>query len=538
MANNKVQLADGTVLMDITDTTAEASDVAAGKAFYSASGLRSIGTGNYMATVTNPTANDILITDANGQAVDSGVSINDIPENTSDLNNDSGFITGLEILSYGTSTWQNFLDAYTAQKVVYCRASSNSDPSVGSQTRLAFMAYVDNASAESITKVEFQYYRTIASHSYVQQGDQVYVYTLDKNNGWSVVVREAATRVVAGTGMSMAYSNGELTLNALGGGTTSEATDSDYGVIKLNSSEGINTNENGQLTVNGRLGQHSDGGVFYPATIEPSGVSTSSFLMTDGAKGVKLGSRAFAIMAGAAITCRSAAAGATQYWVANKYANRFICAAAVGGRAALNLTDAGENGTAEILSIKFANGSNISAYFGPDESANDIIITLDRTVNPSAATTTLRLYGTSVQGDNILVGQGVGASGGKVISLGQCTYASGNQNIAFGNSVHVTANNSVGLGHTMLINKQYCFGVGAGHDFTYGTNGTAAVGVWSTISSNTKFVVGAGTANGDRKNIFEVTNDNGQTGVILLSPNGTKYKLAVDNSGNLSTTAV
>lgn len=48
MANNqyvnKVQLANGTTLIDITDTTAEAEDVAAGKFFYDASGAKVEGT--------------------------------------------------------------------------------------------------------------------------------------------------------------------------------------------------------------------------------------------------------------------------------------------------------------------------------------------------------------------------------------------------------------------------------------------------------------------------------------------------------------
>ena len=44
MANNKVQLANGTVLIDITDTTANASDVAQGKYFYTASGVKTEGT--------------------------------------------------------------------------------------------------------------------------------------------------------------------------------------------------------------------------------------------------------------------------------------------------------------------------------------------------------------------------------------------------------------------------------------------------------------------------------------------------------------
>lgn len=47
MANqykNKVQLSDGTVLIDISDTTAEPSDVASGKYFYTKAGEKKAGT--------------------------------------------------------------------------------------------------------------------------------------------------------------------------------------------------------------------------------------------------------------------------------------------------------------------------------------------------------------------------------------------------------------------------------------------------------------------------------------------------------------
>ena len=375
MAVNKVIYGNDTI-MDITDTTAEASDVALGEVFYDKSGVRSVGTGNYMDKVSNPTANDILVTDANGQAIDSAVGIDDV--------------------------------------------------------------------------VQF----------------------------------------------------------------TDLATDDAYGVVKTNASQSITLNSSGQLEVGGRLGQFPNGGVYYPVTIEPTSVGSSTFMMTDGAKNLSLAGRTFGIMAGANVACK-------------------------GGRAAIDQTDAINNGTALITSIKFANGNDISAYYGPTESSNDIIVTLDRTINPSAATTKMRVYGTSVSSDVIVVGQGCGAQGGKVISLGQSCFASGNQNIAFGNSSIVTANNSVSFGHTNLVNKQFCFAAGQGHDFTNGNNGAGAVGIASEIGSNTAFAVGNGVfnANGNitRSNALEVTTDGG---LVLKSPNGTKFKITVDNSGNLTTTAI
>lgn len=72
------------------------------------------------------------------------------------------------------------------------------------------MAYVNNET--NPTNVEFQYYRSVSSHSNNQQGDQVYVYKLDKTAGWTVTVRENYTKVVAGTGLQSTWSNGVITL--------------------------------------------------------------------------------------------------------------------------------------------------------------------------------------------------------------------------------------------------------------------------------------------------------------------------------------
>lgn len=129
------------------------------------------------------------------------------------------------ILSYGHSTWAEFLSAYRANAVIYCRASSNSNPGSGSQTRMAFMAYVNNA--DNPTNVEFQYYRSVNSHSVTQQGDQVYVYKLDRSAGWTVTVRESYTKINVSTGLASSYNNGALTITNPAavptGGTTGQA---------------------------------------------------------------------------------------------------------------------------------------------------------------------------------------------------------------------------------------------------------------------------------------------------------------------------
>ena len=120
----------------------------------------------------------------------------------------------MAILSYGHSTWSDFIDVYQKNAVVYCRASSNSNPATGSQTRMAFMAYVNNA--DNPTSVEFQYVRSVSTKTASQPVDQVFVYALDSRNGgtWTVQTRNMAPKLAAGTGASVTYSNGTYTVNA------------------------------------------------------------------------------------------------------------------------------------------------------------------------------------------------------------------------------------------------------------------------------------------------------------------------------------
>ena len=116
------------------------------------------------------------------------------------------------ILKYGISTWSDFINAYNNNVIVYCRASSNNDPSQGNQLRMAFMAYVNNEA--SPTEAEFQYYRSVSSHTSSNMCDQIFIYKLHKTNGWSVTTRYAGLREIINnsTAVSLSYSSNKITI--------------------------------------------------------------------------------------------------------------------------------------------------------------------------------------------------------------------------------------------------------------------------------------------------------------------------------------
>lgn len=154
-------------------------------------------------------------------------------------------IPEMVVLSYGNSTWDDFISAYTTNTVVYCRASSNSNPGSGAQNRMAFMAYVNNAA--NPTEVEFQYYRSVSSHTDSQQGDQVYVYKLNKTNGWSVTTREAYTKLILGAGLTNTFTTGISAKNTIKAKLNSETSLGTIGTTEGLYAVGVDSN--GKLCV-------------------------------------------------------------------------------------------------------------------------------------------------------------------------------------------------------------------------------------------------------------------------------------------------
>ena len=287
--------------------------------------------------------------------------------------------------------------------------------------------------------------------------------------------------------------------------TTDIATDSTYGIVKTNPNESVTLNANGQLDVGGRLGQMSNTtGVYSPKSINPSAVGDGSFLLTE-ASGTKLGNKSLAVSTGSGLTLKTtASAGATQYVVANTYENRIICAGLVGGMVALNEATASTN-YANVTSVQI-NGAN----FTPDSSANDntnnIIITVDKSVNPNGSTSSIRPYCNEGGFSNVWVGQQVGGLGGASVVVGQKNYsASGNACAIIGASIYNGGNGNALFGRQHISRKNRWLMAGTGHDNTSGrTECGVALGQWASISSDTVFVIGNGTNATSRSNLFEI----------------------------------
>jgi predicted nucleic acid-binding Zn ribbon protein len=92
---------------------------------------------------------------------------------------------------------------------------------------MAFLAYIGSSN------VEFQYYRSLSSHSASNMTDEVYVYTVS-SSGWTTTTRKTGAKVVAGTHMSQSYSNDTLTLDC-----TWPTVDQTYDASSTNAQSGV-----------------------------------------------------------------------------------------------------------------------------------------------------------------------------------------------------------------------------------------------------------------------------------------------------------
>ena len=109
---------------------------------------------------------------------------------------------GLFEAIYGQTSYSDVLDAINAHKIVYCRIAATG------ASRMAFLAYIGESNAE------FQYYRSLSTHTAANQTDEVYVYTVSAS-GWTTTTRLAGIKYAAGTHMTSSFANNTLTFQSV-----------------------------------------------------------------------------------------------------------------------------------------------------------------------------------------------------------------------------------------------------------------------------------------------------------------------------------
>lgn len=321
--------------------------------------------------------------------------------------------------------------------------------------------------------------------------------------------------------------------------TTKRATETELGLVMLNPAENVTLTDDGQLNIGGRLGQfNGTTGVFAPKSIQPARVADGSLLLTE-ASGTYLDAKSLAVSTGSNVTCRSAAAGSTEYRVQNTYVNRIACSVLMvsDGVVALNEADAKAGNFANVINVTI-NGAGYTPDSSPNNTATagDIVIRVNKSVNPNAATTSIRVYPAEKSFSNLFVGQAVGGNCGASVIVGQRVVSvSGNACSLVGADIYNSGNGNAVFGRQHISRKNRSFLAGTGHDTSNArSESVAAVGQYSSIDANTLFAVGNGTNHTTRSNAFEVLND----GIVLKSPNGTRYKVTVSDTGTLTATAL
>lgn len=364
----------------------------------------------------------------------------------------------------------------------------------------------------------------------------------------AAIAAEVANRENADSELSDALDALTAALNTL---STTIATDSALGLIKTDRAQFIETDENGVLKIGGRLGQFSneempDGGLYYPLSIEPEVVWKNNLLITEGTLVSTRSSRIFALAAGTNVTLKTAAAaGATRFEVSNTFANRFSCAVARNGYATIQESTAGSL-MVHVTNVYLANDADktpLVPYSGATESRNNIIIETDAPLSDTDAVTKLRLYGTMTFDSSFHCGQGNGTGGitgkGKILQLGQNILSLEGNSIFVGNGIFNNKNRVCIVGANHINHVQGACLTGEGHDTTNGTFvGLAEHGKYSETHENTAFAIGNGANNTTRSNLFEILDENGTTALVVKSPNGTGFKITVDDAGNIIATAL
>jgi len=293
--------------------------------------------------------------------------------------------------------------------------------------------------------------------------------SVGSHNYMDLVSSPTAGHVLTTDANGQAQDSGtSMTALALKSELPAQATETTLGTVKLNPSQNIDVNADGQLTVGGRIGQYpTTTGLFAPNNREPRMVADYSMLVTD-ALGIDMqANRSMAIVSGFSITVQSAAPGSTVYYAANNYINRIIAKVCENGYVSKDEATSKEETIIPVVSV-LING----ATFYPDSAANDsskpIVITLEETANPDTTITQLRMFGTMQSYASLHVGNGIrsGSAGRSLMLGGGIVKYDGNDQCMVGQNMFATGNGNAMFGRQHIARKNRGFFAGTGHDGT------------------------------------------------------------------------
>lgn len=317
---------------------------------------------------------------------------------------------------------------------------------------------------------------------------------------------------------------------------TEQATDDTLGTVKTNSEKWIRLDDDWVLEIDGRRGKFpTTTWLYVPDNRDPRNVADYSVMVTDALWMNMTANRSLAIVSGYWVTCQSAPAGSTVYKLNNTYANRLKAKCCEWWFISLDEPTSKVKRIVPVTSVLIWGQT-----FHPNSDANSttpIEITVEETVNPDRATTGIRLFGTMNSYASLHIWNWVssGQSGRSLMIGWGVTKRDGNDNCMVWMDMYATGNGNAMFGRYHIARKNRWFLAGTGHDTTNArTEWASAVWEYSMIDANTLFAVGNGTSHTARSNAFEVRAD----GIVLKSPNWTRYKISVDDSGTLTTTAI
>lgn len=152
-------------------------------------------------------------------------------------------------------------------------------------------------------------------------------------------------------------------------------------------------------------------------------------------------------------------------------------------------------------------------------------------------------YQTTASDDySLAFGSNTTASGAASLAFGFYTTASGPASSAFGNQTTASGRYSSAFGDGSIANEYASLAIGQ-----YSTDGPVQT---SWVTGSPIFKVGNGTGNANRSNAYVLYNDGRSEqvkdievteigyGVVIKSPDGTRWRITVDNTGTLSTTSL